>query len=219
MQGVAGCEGRSVNLSYGQFVLRSRTCQLTPVRGEDGEFLRALWANRAFMQDFHRLAPPLPAADAELAERLEREFCESGAVSAALNWLVRTPAGLPVGMLTLTGLSRQHRRAEVLLGVLPGAPFGTATAAMLMLFELFFHALRFNKLYSFVFADNVHSLKGTLHLGFQVEGELRQHVFDGGGNRFVDLIQTGLLADQAFSAGNRKLVERLLLPAAARRRR
>lgn len=205
----------STSQSFGQYVLRSRTCQLTPVRGADVPFLRALWANRAFMQDFHRLAPPLPVSDTELAERLEQEFRESGAVSAALNWLIRTPAGGPVGMLTLTGLSRPNRRAEVLLGVLPDAPFGTATAAMLMLFELYFNTLRFNKLYSFVFADNDHSLKGTLHLGFVVEGKLRQHVFDTGSNRYVDLIQTALFADRAFSLGNRKLVERLLLPRSA----
>ena len=197
---------------FGQYVLRSRSCVLTPVRGTDSVFIRALWGNQAFMHDFHRLAPPLPASDLELVARLEQDFRESGAKSAALNWIIRTPAGKPVGMLTLTALSRVHRRGEVMLGVLPDAPFGIATAAMLMIFELFFRTLQFNKLYSFVFADNRHSLKGTLHLGFSIEGELRQHVFDHESNQYIDLIQTALFADQAFNARNRKLMERLLFP-------
>lgn len=205
----------STSKSFGQYVLRARSCLLTPVRGADAQFLRELWANQTFMHDFHRLAPPLPTSDADFVAKLEQEFRESGSVSGALNWIVRTADGQPTGLLTLTGLSRAHRRGEVILGVLPDAPFGTATAAMLMLFELYFNTLRFNKLYSFVFADNSHSLKGTLHLGFRIEGELRQHVFDAESNRYVDLIQTALFADQAFSLGNRKLVERLLLPRSA----
>ncbi len=198
--------------SFGHYVLRARTCVLTPVRGTDAAFLRVLWANQTFMHDFHRLAPPLPSSDKELEARLEKDFRESGATSAALNWIIRTPAGKPVGMLTLTALSRAHRRGEVMLGVLPGAPFGIATAAMLMIFEFYFRTLRFNKLYSFVFADNQHSLKSTLHLGFGVEGKLRQHVFDPESNRYIDLLQTALFADHAFSESNRKLIERLLLP-------
>jgi RimJ/RimL family protein N-acetyltransferase len=174
---------------FGQFELRSRTCVLTPVRGTDATFIRALWGNQAFMHDFHRLAPPLPASDLELVARLEQDFRESGAKSAALNWIIRTPAGKPVGMLTLTALSRVHRRGEVMLGVLPDAPFGIATAAMLMIFELYFKTLPFNKLYSFVFADNRHSLKGTLHLGFRIEGELRQHVSTIGSRSLADQIR------------------------------
>jgi hypothetical protein len=40
----------------------------------DAVFLRQLWANKKFMHEFHRLAPPLPTSDLELAAALEREF-------------------------------------------------------------------------------------------------------------------------------------------------
>ncbi len=102
---------------------------------------------------------------------------------------MRSRAGTPFGLLSLTDVSPQHRRAEVLLGVLPEAPFAIVTTAMLLLFQFFFRVVRFNKLYALVFTDNSHSLKSTLHLGFR---------------------QEGLLAQDAFSPGNLRLMRKLL---------
>ena len=68
----------------------------------------------------------------------------------------------------------------------------------------------FHKLYSFIYEDNPHSLKGTLHLGFKQEGLLREHVMDPTSGRFVNLIQTGLLASEVDSKSNLRLMERLL---------
>ena len=98
----------------------------------------------------------------------------------------------------------------MLIGVLPDAPFGSATAAMLMLFNIYFKANQFNKLYSLVFADNPHSLKGTLHLGFKQEGLLRRHTLDPTSQTHRDVIQTGLLAQDAFSPSNIRLMKKLL---------
>jgi diamine N-acetyltransferase len=87
---------------------------------------------------------------------------------------------------------------------------GLATAAMLICFQFFFKAMGFHKLYSFVYEDNPHSLKGTLHLGFQQEGVLREHIMDPATGRYVNLIQTGLLASEVDSKANHRLMERLL---------
>ena len=139
--------------------LRSRSCVLTRRNADDAAFMRMLWADPVFMHSFHRLAPALPVADHELQRILNVEFQNHVAKSRALHWTVRDPSGRPWGLLSLTDVSLLHKRAEVLLGVLPGASFGLATAAMLMLFNLYFKANQFNKLYSLVFADNPHSLK------------------------------------------------------------
>lgn len=195
---------------FALYSLRSRSCHLKPRRGEDAPFLRQLWADQEFMRSFHRLAMPLPEADDLLVTQLEKEFQRSVRKADSVHWVVQTPSGKPVGLLSLTNLSRQHRRAEVLVGVLPGAPFGVATAAMLMLFRFYFQVMRFHKLYSLVYAGNEHSLKSTLHLGFKIEGVLRGHVYDAHANSYVDLVQTGLLAQEAFSAKNTRLAERLL---------
>lgn len=162
------------------------------------------------MHEFHRLAPPLPTSDLELAAALEREFTSPIERCPAAHWVVRSPTGTPFGLLSLTDVSLQHRRAEVLLGVLPEAPFAIVTTAMLLLFQFFFRVVRFNKLYSLVFTDNSHSLKSTLHLGFRQEGLLAQHILDPDSQTFVDLIQTGLLAQDAFSPGNLRLMRKLL---------
>ena len=90
------------------------------------------------------------------------------------------------------------------------APIGLSTAAMLMLFQFYFKAIKFNKLQTFVYEDNPHSLKGTLHLGFKEEGRLRKHVLDPRSNKYIDLIQTGLLAEDAFTESNKRLMNRLL---------
>jgi hypothetical protein len=112
--------------------------------------------------------------------------------------------------MSLTDLSLQNRRAEILLGVLPEAPFGLATAAMLMQFHFFFKLMKFNKLYSLIFSDNLHSLRGTLHLGFRHEGLQRQHTRDPATGKYVDVVQTGLLAEDAFDRKNLLLMDKLL---------
>lgn len=198
------------NAAAGSFTLRSRSCILTRRNAGDAAFLRTLWADPVFMHAFHRLAPPLPSEDAELHRILNAEYQNPIGKSRALHWIVRAPNGKPWGLLSLTDISLQHKRAEVLLGVLPGSPFGLATAAALMLFHFFFHEKKFNKLYSVVFADNPHSLKTTLHLGARQEGLLRRHTLDPSRQTYVDAIQTGILAEDAFSVKNQRLVQKLL---------
>ena len=60
------------------------------------------------------------------------------------------------------------------------------------------------------FADNPHSLKGTLHPGFKQEGLLRRHTIDPASQTYVDVIQTGLLAEEAFFPSNIRLMKKLL---------
>jgi len=71
-------------------------------------------------------------------------------------------------------------------------------------------AIHFNKLISYVYDDNAHSLKGTVHLGFQIEGVLKLHAMDPKTGSFVNLRQLGLLQENAFSPGNAVLMKRLL---------
>ena len=190
--------------------LRSRSCVLTRRNASDAAFTRTLWADSVFMRSFHRLALALPVTNHELQRILNVEFQNPVAKSRALHWTVKDPGGRPWGLLSLTDVSLLHKRAEVLLGVLPGAPFGLATAAMLMLFHFYFKTNKFNKLYSIVFADNPHSLKGTLHLGFRQEGLLKGYTFDPHNQTFVDVIHTGIHATEAFGQSNRRLMKKLL---------
>ena len=187
-------------------------CQLTRRNGADAAFIEQLWGKPDFLYSFHRHAGKFPNSRQELVKILEREFVSNIGTSHALHWIVRDRKSQPWGILSLVDISLLHRRAEVLLGVLPDAPLGLSTAAMLTLFQFYFRGLKFNKLYSLVYDDNPHSLKGTLHLGFNVEGRLRKHVLDPKSGTHINLVQTGLLAEDAFTPRNERLMRRLLAP-------
>jgi len=96
--------------------------------------------------------------------------------------------------------------------MLPQAPLGLSASAMLMLYEFYFKFMKFNKLISFVYKDNPMSLKSTLHLGFEVEGELLEHNLDPETGKYLDVIQLGLNRSGAFSQANKRLARRLLSP-------
>lgn len=176
----------------------------------DSEFLKQVWNDKEFLYRFHRHASKLPDTPQKLHALLEKEYLSLLSESNSIHWIVKDRSGTPWGLLSLTSISLKHKRAEVLLGILDGAPPGLSVAAMLILFQFFFNAVKFNKLTSFVYADNAHSLKGTLHLGFRQEGQLIKHSFDPDSDQYVDMIQTGLLREDAFTAKNKRLMDRLL---------
>jgi len=185
-------------------------CKLSRRSSADLEFVRLVWMKEDFIYRFNRQINQLPHENNRLAQILDNEFSAPVSQSQAIHWIVKDKKGKPWGLLSLTEISLAHKRAEVLLGILDGAPQGLSTAAMLVLFNFYFKAIKFNKLTSLVYEDNPHSLKGTVHLGFKQEGRLRRHLIDPRTNKYVDLIQTGLLAEDAFTENNKRLMKRLL---------
>jgi RimJ/RimL family protein N-acetyltransferase len=190
--------------------IQAGVCILSRRNGSDAAFIESLWRNQDFMYSFHRHASSLPTKRSDLVRILERDFVSTIDASRALHWVVRYKDSTPWGVLSLVEISLIHKRAEVMIGLLPGAPIGLSTAAMLMLFQFYFKVMKFNKLMSLVYDDNPHSLKSTLHLGFKVEGRLRQHVIDPRLGVYVDLIQTGAVASDIFNRTTERLMERLL---------
>jgi RimJ/RimL family protein N-acetyltransferase len=190
--------------------IKAGICQLTRRSSKDIDFVRKIWEQKDFIYSFHRHANSLPNEKEKLAQLLDKEYLALVSESHAVHWIVKDRSGKPWGLLSITGISLTHKRAEVLLGILDGAPRGLSTAAMLILFQFYFKAIKFNKLLSFVYEDNPHSLKGTLHMGFKEEGRFKNHVIDPRSNQYVNLIQTGLLAEDAFSENNKRLMQRLL---------
>lgn len=190
--------------------IKAGICQLTRRSSNDIDFVRQIWAQKDFIYSFHRHANDLPNDNEKLAQLLDKEYLALVSESHSIHWIVKDMHGKAWGLLSITGISLIHKRAEVLLGILDEAPRGLSTASMLMLFQFYFKAIKFNKLLSFVYEDNPHSLKGTLHIGFKEEGRFKKHVIDPRSNQYVNLIQTGILADDAFSESNKRLMKRLL---------
>jgi len=188
----------------------SRSCILTRRKSEDAPFLRLLWSAPEFIDDFHPLAPPLPESDEELEKILQKEFSSTIDQSRSLHWIIRSADFQPWGLLSLCQISIQHRRAEVMLGVLPGKPFGLPIAAMLMTYIFFFKSIKFNKLCSLVFSGNQESFNTTRSLGFREEGVLMKHLYNPKIGDFCDVHQFGLLSTEAFSTKNSRLMHKLL---------
>jgi RimJ/RimL family protein N-acetyltransferase len=190
--------------------IHSRTCTLTRRNPEDAAFLRQLWETPEFIEDFHPLAAPLPASDEKLEQILKQEFADTLEKNRNLNWIIRTPDLRPWGLVSLCGVSLKHRRAEVMLGVLPEKPFGLPISAMLMIYLFFFKSMKFNKLQAFIFPDNTRSLQTTANLGFRNEGLLKKHLFYPKKEAFLDVHQMGALEENAFSIKNQKIMKKLL---------
>jgi diamine N-acetyltransferase len=184
-------------------------CTLTRRDSSDADFIESLWSDANFMRRFHRQAVDLPPRG-QLERILKGEFLSLIGESKALHWIIRDKVGSAQGLLSLTDISMQHRRAEVLLGLSPKAPLGIGAAAMLIVFQFFFRAMKFHKLVSMIYTDNDIALKSTVHLGFRIEGLLRGHMLDPASGHYVDMYQLGLLEHEAFSVANQRLMTRML---------
>jgi len=189
--------------------MKNSRCHLTMRKGSDVEFVRQLWADTEFMHSFHRFAGVLPENDQAVRELLNTEWSSTLNVDPSLHWIIRCPKGEPYGLLSLVDISIQHRRGEVVLGVLPTSPFGLSTAAMLMLFEYYFKKIKFNKMVSNVFEENQRSLKSTKHLGFRIEGKLYNEVMDPKALKFLSMTRLGLLVNDAYCQKNARLAKKL----------
>lgn len=189
--------------------LHARRCHLAKRGPEDLPFIRKLWATPDFVRHFNPSAPNLPPSDADLSRILELEHDSPLEKARAIHWIIKDQQNRPWGLVSLTDLAFSHRRGELLVGTLPDAPFGLSVLAVLLAFEFFFREIRFNKLCSIVDVANDKSAKSTEHLGFQLEGRLRQHIYDWRGKNFVDVSQYAIFSDRAFSKENAILFNRL----------
>jgi len=122
-------------------------------------------------------------------------------------WIV-TLQGAPVGLLTLTGLLGDHRRAEWgwYIGDAAARGRGVGRAAQALGLDKAFDDLGLEKVWAEVLADNDAALKAQAAAGFRREGYLRSHAMKDGG--FRDVVLLSILAEEW--RGRRELVRREL---------
>ncbi len=184
-------------------------CTLSRRSSLDAPFIRTTWANKEFLNSFHRYANPLPESDKDLEALLDKEYFSLVSLAKSLHWVIKDNQGTSWGVISITGISLVHKRGELLVGLVKGAPNGLSAAAMLTLFQFYFKAMNFNKLTALMFEENTGALKGAKHSGFKEEGRLKKHVFDPSSKTYVDLIQLGLLSQDALSEKNMNTMRRL----------
>lgn len=158
---------------------------------------------------------PLVVADAALTfawRTTERaRFLNAGAASveqqaawiatrpaSEYNYIIELKSGLPIGMLSLTGIDKLNRHGEpgrFLIGdqaAAQGRP--AAVEAMKLLYELAFDRLGLVRLCGTVAANNTLMIKWQKYLGMKEEGRLRNHLCQNG--VFVDAIFLGMLVEE-----------------------
>lgn len=110
-------------------------------------------------------------------------------------WIV-TRSGAPVGLLSLSGLTGPHRRAEWgwYIGDAEARGRGVGRAAQALGLDRAFDTLGLDKIWAEVLAENDAALKAQAAAGFQREGYLRRHVLRDGAPR--DVVVLGILASE-----------------------
>jgi RimJ/RimL family protein N-acetyltransferase len=114
------------------------------------------------------------------------------------NFAIVLKTGLPVGMVSVSGIDTLHRHAEpgrFLIGedqAVRGVP--AAVEAMKLVYGLVFDELRLLRVWGAVASDNALMIKWQTFLGMKEEGRLRQHYFING--HLQDAVLFGMLASE-----------------------
>ena len=175
----------------------------------DADFYRCSFSDKAFTDQYNRQRP----WKGELEKALEQAGKSSPVDLGALHWVVTDSAEKRLGMVTLTSISLENRKAEFSVGFPQASASSRATGAGLMAtllaFNFAFFTAGLNKLTAFVYSDNRDALHNALRVGFEVEGLLKDHFYHPPGG-FVDVYALGLT--------RRNLLENELVGRIARRR-
>lgn len=127
-----------------------------------------------------------------------------------IEWIVKK-GSKPVGLAALVDLNLKNSRAELLVGF-PGETSGMVSVeATLLVLEYAFSVIGLHKVYSYVYSDNPVGQRNTLHLGFEQEGLLKEHVMDPGSGQRLSL-HVNACFPEIFYSNKRlmKMAQRLL---------
>lgn len=190
-----------------------KTLRIRAVQPDDADWLAQTWANREFVSLYCSNIQPTPA-DTLRQALVERQTAPAEALGF-IEFIVERPDGEQIGIGSLGNYAAQHRRAELMIGIVdPALRRGMAgLEATLLLLDLAFNSYHLNKVFTFVYGYNDFSEANTLKLGFTQEGLLRQHHWQAEEQRFVDLYINGMtLADfraaKQLSRWSRRLLGR-----------
>ncbi|SMB86801.1 Protein N-acetyltransferase, RimJ/RimL family [Desulfonispora thiosulfatigenes DSM 11270] len=102
---------------------------------------------------------------------------------------------LPIGVACIRNISRQHGNAEIVfaIGDRDKRLAGYGVDLLIVLLDLVFYELGFEKCYIKLHKNNALALNSALNFGFVQEGCLRRHEFLEG--MYLDLVILGLLKE------------------------
>jgi RimJ/RimL family protein N-acetyltransferase len=176
---------------------------------DDLAFVRASWADSDFMRKFNRAARPLPANDSALLQILARERAGTLGQARALHWTI-VKCGEPVGFVSATDYSAQHRRCEFLVGMLRQNPSAAPAEASALAVSFLSARAGVERFTAFFYAENTYAAQVAAKFGFEPEGTLRGYIRGPGGAR-SDLLVAGLVVTQEQQhSGKKSMVHRII---------
>ncbi|GKS69455.1 hypothetical protein W03_14590 [Nitrosomonas sp. PY1] len=187
----------------------SRGIHLAIPTESDFSFLQQCYDNEAFMQQLLPMGRKKQSAEAILHALKKSEFSVAHyrsmhriikkAVCSNLEQPLAQFNLKPIGLASLVDIQIAHRRAELLIGIPDQAERQRATAVVMMLImDLSFNQIGLHKLTSLVLANNPHSQRSTVAIGFTQEGLRRQHLCDPQTRQWMDCYENGIVADDFY---------------------
>lgn len=188
--------------------LQGRLATLRRREPADAAFVRACWADAAFMSQFNRVARPLPKDDTALARLLQREQCAIVGESRSLHWTIHSPRG-PVGFVSATDFASGHRRCEFMLGLLHEQSSVVAVEAAALAIGFLRDQAGIERLVAYIYPDNSHAIRTAEKFGFAIEGRLRGQMRAPDGSRH-DLLVAGMLLSEQEATRAGKMLRRFV---------
>jgi len=182
-------------------ILSDHRIRLRPPNELDLPFFDQCFNDKNFMRQFHRMANHSREPHQILS--VLRKTPLSVVRNRNAHWIIELVKPISttardnkfhqIGIISLANIMIAHRRAEFIIGIRGSIPIGSALRASLLLIDHGFRSLELQKITSIVLADNPHSQRSTLSLGFEQEGFRKAHLKDPITGEFLDCYENGLL--------------------------
>lgn len=192
--------------SYWSEPLSSRSTHLVTPDEHDFSYLQRCYADEGFMQQLLPMGRKKQSAEAMMYALKQSEF--SVVHYRSMHRIIKKEVySIPeqplsqydlksIGLVSLVDIQIAHRRAELLVGIPDQNERQRVTVVVMMLImDLAFNKIGLHKLTSLVLANNAHSQRSTVAIGFVQEGLRRQHLCDPQTRQWLDCYENGIVVD------------------------
>ncbi len=166
-------------------IIKGKQVSLRPITKEDTDMVLS-WRNSEQVKQYF-----IYRKDITVEEHLSwlANKVETGKVA---QFIIETENG-PVGSVYLQSIDQTHKNAEY--GIFIGADGcvgkGYGTEAGRLILEYAFDVLKLHKVYLRVIDNNLRAIKSYEHMGFSVEGVLKDEIFVDGA--YYDIVRMSIL--------------------------
>lgn len=185
--------------------LKGKNLSLVRMNAIHYDFVLKCRNNASFQQHynlFQKTSPEDVKADLKRSE-------QPPLINNKIEWVVEKN-GSPIGLVALVDLDVSNLRAEILVGFPEKVSSFNTVESTLLVLEFAFSVLGLEKICSYVYSDNPHGQRCSMHLGFNQEGLLKSHINSPASKKRLDLCVNGYFPEIFYGITVSKLFKRLL---------